>query len=159
MTGCTAARPGLLAEHAPGAAYEQVTSSLEGVNGASTSVRFAGQIQAAIHAHLAWKVRLRTAVLSGTSTMTPELARRDDACAMGSWLYSPCFDERARTSPLYEDVRQAHALFHEAAGDVLQHARDGETAMAGKLMHDAFIPRSDKLVCLLEEWATFVGPN
>ncbi|MDF8335162.1 CZB domain-containing protein [Novosphingobium cyanobacteriorum] len=131
----------------------------EGVEGASTAVRFAGQIQAAIHAHLAWKVRLRAAVLSGTSTMTPEMAKRDDICAMGTWLYSPSFDERAKQGHYFEDVIRAHALFHQAAGEVLHHARNGEKATAGQLMHEAFIPRSDRLVCLLEEWSDFVGPT
>ena len=79
------------------------------------------QINAAIGAHGAWKVRLKAAINTGTCDVTPAVASCDDKCAFGGWLYGPTISQTTRTGVPYQVIRRLHAEFHQCAGQVLTH--------------------------------------
>lgn len=110
------------------------------------------QIDAAIGAHGAWKLRLRTAIRNGESELTPSTVCRDDECAFGKWLYSSEIDPATRAGMPYQVIRRLHAEFHQCAGDVLGQALSGQRALAEAKLEGEFTARSDKLVRALTKW-------
>lgn len=110
------------------------------------------QINDAIGAHGAWKMRLRTAMLTGKSDITPQVAGCDDACAFGKWLKHGTIAPAVKADVPYRVVTRLHAEFHRAAGSVLTHALSGRTGEAGQLMDGEFTERSEKLVKALNKW-------
>lgn len=114
--------------------------------------RLVTQVKTAIDAHLLWKGRLRQAILSPGNGLTPAVASRDDACALGRWLLSADIPDDEKNAAEYQAVRLAHAMFHHAAGQVLETARGGDREAAFRLMGDAFIQLSEELVRLLGAW-------
>ena len=90
--------------------------------------------QAAIQAHAAWKERL-LAVVQGRSQERLEYATvcRDDQCALGKWIHGDG-GRSHRHRPTFTELRDAHAEFHVAAGEVLKEATDGDREQAGKLL-------------------------
>lgn len=114
--------------------------------------QLAQQIDAAIGAHGAWKLRLRTAIAGSPSDVTPQTACRDDACAFGHWLHGADIDAPTRAGMPYQVVRRLHAEFHRSAGEVLTLALAGNRIRATDVMEADFTPRSDKLVRALTKW-------
>ena len=109
-------------------------------------------IREALAAHGAWKLRLKTAVITGQGDVTSHHARCDDRCAFGRWLYGASLDEGQRQTKPYQVVRRLHADFHSSAADVLQAAEQGESARARDLLRDEFEPRSEVLKRALMKW-------
>ncbi|HZV53723.1 MAG TPA: CZB domain-containing protein [Rhodocyclaceae bacterium] len=90
----------------------------------------------AIDAHVKWKERLRDHITGRSQeTITMESVARDDECALGVWLIGEG-SQHYGSVPGFDAVRQAHARFHNCAGDVL--------AMAGR-------GRPDEALRMLEE--------
>lgn len=118
----------------------------------------AEQIQKAISAHGVWKVKLAQAVDAGTVDMTPDQASADNLCPLGLWLYGP-LDAGLRTSPRFEAVRDFHAKFHHAAGEIvaMSHARKRTDALAAMEFGSTFKQMSAKLVIELTAWGDEVG--
>jgi len=114
--------------------------------------RMATQIANVIAAHAFWKGRLRAAATGAHADLTPEIACRDDLCTLGAWLRSAPIVTRYAADPVYRAVCLAHTLFHEAAGDLLASARQGDRVAAFATMQDDFMPLSDDLVGLLRLW-------
>lgn len=110
------------------------------------------QINAAIGAHGAWKVRLKAAINTGTCDITPAVASCDDKCAFGGWLYGSGVSPATRSGVPYQVIRRLHAEFHQCAGQVLTHVTTGNKAGAQQLMDGEFTERSDKLVRALHKW-------
>lgn len=114
----------------------------------------ADQVQKALVAHSAWKVRLAQAIETGGSEFSPKIVRRDDQCALGKWLYS----EIAPTlrGDNYEKVRALHAEFHLAAAGVLTLALEGRKAEAQAAMFTVqdFGRASTRLTIALDAWRT-----
>ncbi len=110
------------------------------------------QINAAIGAHGAWKVRLKAAINTGTCDVTPAVASCDDKCAFGGWLYGPTISQTTRTGVPYQVIRRLHAEFHQCAGQVLTHVTSGNKTGAQQLLDSDFTERSDKLVRALHKW-------
>lgn len=44
------------------------------------------EVQNAIRAHGAWKLRLKTAIATGSSSLKVDDVARDDCCDFGKWL-------------------------------------------------------------------------
>lgn len=110
------------------------------------------QIDAAIGAHGAWKLRLRTAIATGQCEVTPHTAGCDDRCAFGRWLHGPEIDQQTRAGMPYQVIRRLHAEFHTCAGEVLGEALGGQLAAAEARLNGPFAERSDKLVRALMKW-------
>jgi hypothetical protein len=107
-------------------------------------------VDAAIAAHSQWLSRLRKAIGAGSSEFKPEVVRLDDQCALGRWLYDG-FPPSLRGTPVFDQVRQAHARFHEQAAGILALALAGKAKEAEKLMDTKgeFITLSGGLVLKL----------
>ncbi|WP_116114870.1 methyl-accepting chemotaxis protein [Austwickia chelonae] len=93
-------------------------------------------LRAGISAHAAWKKRLRTAIDTGSlpAGVTVQSASRDDVCPFGKWLHSGQADALDRTRAA--ETREAHARFHQAAGQILAEAAAGRRREADALMCD-----------------------
>jgi hypothetical protein len=99
----------------------------------ATDIR--SQVDGAIHAHTQWLVRLQLAIKNATSEFKPEIVKTDNNCAFGKWLYSEIPDEIKKT-PLYEEIKQLHASFHQRAGEILDLALQKKQAEALRLMDE-----------------------
>ena len=122
--------------------------------GAITGATLHEQIPKAITAHGVFKVRLGQMVEAGTSEMTPAVAAADDQCPLGQWLYSG-IDPAAKGNPHYQTVKDLHATFHRAAGDIvaLSAAHKRSDALAAMEMGSTFKQASAKLVIALSAWS------
>ncbi|MFA7584986.1 MAG: CZB domain-containing protein [Novosphingobium sp.] len=110
------------------------------------------EINNAIGAHGAWKMRLRTAIASGRGDVSAADARCDDKCSFGKWLYGPCLDAQAKADLPYRVVKRLHGEFHRAAGDILAHVEHGNMPAAAAAMEGDYAEQSDKLVRALAKW-------
>lgn len=83
--------------------------------------------------HNAWKVKLRQLVLGmGQQELNADTVGVDNACALGKWIYG----EGAKHATLapYEVLRQHHARFHAAAGQVIREYKAGKVETAAKMI-------------------------
>ena len=126
--------------------------------GAITGATVQEQIQKAITAHGVFKVKLGQMIEAGTNEMTPPVAGADDQCPVGQWLYNG-IDPSAKANPGYQNVRELHATFHHAAGEVvtLAAARKRTEALEAMEMGSTFKQASAKLVIALTNWSESLG--
>lgn len=89
---------------------------------------------AAIQAHVLWRVRLE-AYVEGTSTekLNPEIVARDDCCALGKWIYG-AGGTHYGTHPRFPELKEVHACFHKAAGEVVRCVDSGNNEKARELL-------------------------
>ncbi len=109
------------------------------------------QIAKAIGAHGMWKMRLKSAIDTGTGDVDVATARVDDACEFGKWLYGQVSADAQATS-YYGDVKQLHAKFHQVAAHVLELATSGKKGEAEALMAGDYARTSGDLTRKLIEW-------
>lgn len=111
------------------------------------------EIVAAINAHGQWKIRLEKAIETGTSDANPAVARTDNQCAFGKWLYGS-ITPKEKSSPFYNEVKELHAKFHHAAANVLELALLGKKDEAREAMGPAsdYLKTSSKLITTLSRW-------
>lgn len=106
---------------------EQKDESLAGLN-----------LEQVLDAHHLWKDRLK-GVLNGSSDERLEIktVSEDCHCVLGKWIYS---DGKKNYGHLqeYESARQAHAEFHECAGQVLTAHELGDATQAETLLKTKF---------------------
>ncbi|HEX7491636.1 MAG TPA: CZB domain-containing protein [Candidatus Limnocylindrales bacterium] len=121
---------------------------------AITGANLKEQLQKAITAHGVFKVRLGQMVEAGTGEMTAAVAAADNKCPLGEWLYTG-IDASARSTPQYQNVKELHATFHHAAGEIvnLSAAHKRGEALAAMEMGSTFKQASAKLVVALSGWA------
>jgi hypothetical protein len=113
---------------------------------------FVKELNDAIGAHGAWKLKLRTAISLGKSELSPMEVRCDNKCALGKWLYGPGVDATTKSGMPYKVVKRLHAEFHQTAASVLERAMAGQREQASSLLEGEFKERSDKLVRALTKW-------
>ncbi len=117
-----------------------------------TETSMISQINDAVGAHGLWKMRLRAAIRTGTSDITPQAASCDDGCAFGKWLYGSQIIPSQKAGMPYQVIKRLHAEFHRSAGQVMSHALAGRTEQAETIMQEEFAERSEKLVRALAKW-------
>ena len=110
------------------------------------------EIQNAIRTHGMWKFRLKSAITSGKSDVTPEAAGCDDACEFGKWLHNGSMPAEIKNGTPHKVVTRLHAEFHQTAASVLKTALSGDTTRAKGLLDGVFKQQSDKLVSALTLW-------
>jgi hypothetical protein len=112
------------------------------------------QLQKALVAHGAWKVRLQLAIESGAADVTPDTVRLDNRCEFGRWLYGDV-DSQTRATPNWARIRDLHAAFHIAAADVLKLAVSGRKADALNAMslEGDFRHASNQLTIAISQWS------
>jgi len=113
---------------------------------------FIKEINDAIGAHGAWKLKLRTAISVGGSDIEPVTVRCDDRCAFGRWLYGPTIDGHTKSGTPYQVIQRLHAEFHQTAATVLERALAGQKLQATEILDGQFKERSEKLVRALIKW-------
>jgi len=88
----------------------------------------------AIEAHVRWKVRLEAYIAgTGDESLDPEVVSRDDQCMLGKWLYGEGGQSHGE-QPRFQAVKDIHADFHRAAGDVVRTVDAGEPEKAKDLL-------------------------
>ncbi|OYX48900.1 MAG: hypothetical protein B7Y97_09940 [Sphingomonas sp. 32-66-10] len=110
------------------------------------------QVQAAIGAHGAWKLKLSTAVSTGRSDDDPALVCRDDLCRFGLWLHGSDIGPDTRHGKPYQVIRRLHAEFHQSAGAVLDLVKRGDQPGARALFEGEYTERSATLIRALTLW-------
>ena len=110
------------------------------------------EINDAIGAHGMWKMRLRTAINTGTGDFSSADVCRDDRCAFGKWIHGSSIDPATRASVPYQVIRRLHAEFHRTAGEVLACVERGNRPAAEALLAGDYTARSEKLVRGLSKW-------
>jgi len=83
------------------------------------------QIDKAIGAHGAWKVKLKQNI-DGTLPLIPAEVSVDNRCEFGKWLYS--LTGAQASDPHYKEVLALHKAFYSAAGDVVSKVMKGDKA-------------------------------
>jgi hypothetical protein len=109
------------------------------------------QIDKAIGAHGAWKVKLRQNI-DGTLSLVPAEVSVDNRCEFGKWLYSLT---GAQTSdPHYKEVLALHKDFHKTAGKVVTKVMKGDKvgAEASIGLNGTYASASSKLTAKMMEW-------
>jgi hypothetical protein len=112
-------------------------------------MKLSDEIQAAIGAHGAWKLRLRTAVDRGTSAFTVSTVAVDNQCDFGKFL-----QKAATNSEHQHKCRDLHTQFHNAAAGVLQLALAGKKEAANQALgaQSEFTRVSRALTAAMMEW-------
>lgn len=116
-----------------------------------------GEINNAIGAHGAWKLRLKTSIATGRFDDDVHAVSCDDRCAFGKWLHGPGIGAETRAGVPYQVIRRLHAEFHQSAGAVLSHALKGDKGHATELLEGDYAQRSDKLSRALVKWKRELG--
>lgn len=106
----------------------------------------------AMDAHAKWRLRLKTAIATRRSDISPEHAACDDRCEFGKWLYDPQLKPEIRDSVPYRVIRRLHAEFHKTASEALEGALNGQKRWRDKVALETFEGRSDKLNQALLKW-------
>lgn len=109
-------------------------------------------IRKAIGAHGAWKLKLKTALTTGRSELTPQIVGKDDQCEFGRWLYSQGVDAQTRAGMPYKVVKRLHGEFHQIAGRVLELSLSGKRDEATGLLEGDFTQKSETLARALAKW-------
>jgi len=104
------------------------------------------EIQNAIRAHGMWKMRLKTAIKTGSSEISPATVKCDNLCDFGKWLYDDSLPASVRDTQPYKLIKRLHAEFHETASTVLKTALDGNSAKSNALLEGVFTDQSNTLV-------------
>ncbi len=114
-------------------------------------------IDKAIGAHGTWKNRLKAAIDTGQSDLTPDVVATDNQCAFGKWLHSLPAD--VQHSAKCQDVKKLHACFHREAAGVLDLALGGEKekAMECVAFDGGFTKASAQLTQAMLEWKRELG--
>lgn len=110
------------------------------------------EVQNAIRAHGAWKLRLKTAIATGSSTLKIDDVARDDCCEFGKWLYSNKISPATKQGKPYQVIKRLHGEFHQCAGSVLKEVTAGKREAATSLLNGPFTDKSETLVMALGKW-------
>ena len=92
------------------------------------------KISQAISTHRKWKEHLFKAAETGASEFKPSVARADNQCEFGKWLYEQATVEFQQTAQ-YQQAKQIHANFHQEAAHVLEVALQGHKSDATKMLN------------------------
>jgi len=110
------------------------------------------EIQNAIRAHGKWKLRLKSAISTGSSDVGPDVVACDNLCDFGKWLHSDSIPADLRASAPYGVIKRLHAEFHQTAASVLKDALAGNTKQSQALLEGRFDDQSRNLIAVLSKW-------
>ncbi|MBK8440690.1 MAG: CZB domain-containing protein [Rhodobacter sp.] len=118
----------------------------------TTQTEMETTLRNAMDAHAKWKLRLKTAMTTRHSDISPEHAACDDRCEFGKWLYSEQISDETRSSMPFVVVRNLHAEFHQVASVALEGALNGSRRARDDTAREAFDDCSAKLNKALQKW-------
>ncbi|MFA6957235.1 MAG: CZB domain-containing protein [Thermoanaerobaculia bacterium] len=111
---------------------------------------------AAIEAHVEWKMRLRILLDSGEAASAyPDELEAADRCSFGRWLRSD--GRRLESDPVYGALDRFHAEFHRSAATVIHLAAVGERLQAESTLAGEYARNSVNLLSALMELRRRVG--
>ncbi len=110
------------------------------------------ELRNALGAHGIWKLKLRTALNTGSCDSDPATVARDDCCAFGKWLYGDGFDDQTKDGMPYKVVTRLHAEFHKTAAKVIERVKSGQMEAAHETLNGDFALQSKKLTLAIAKW-------
>ena len=118
---------------------------------------FEDEIINAIEEHAAWRVRLSSAIRSGSVDASLSDVRNDNICALGKWLHGSTIP--AHLDPNYIMVRQIHANFHECAARAVGLVLAGNKVQADAMMglEGEYTKISSQLIAAMMKWKQAIG--
>lgn len=122
--------------------------------GWSARLTAAQQIDKAISAHGAWKIKLNKTIKTGKTEVPVEVIASDRQCAFGQWLYDKNLPPAVKSSGRYRSILELHARFHQSAGQIAKYACSGQKKQAEQLIgiEGEFYRCSSELVKTLDLW-------
>jgi hypothetical protein len=110
-----------------------------------TAARHGLNLKHTLDAHLGWIEQLRQ-VLDGKTEQPVAVSAVacDDRCALGRWLHGTG-RQRFGALPEFQELIQAHARFHTAAGLVLIEHKDGQIDKARQVFRNEMRAWSDQV--------------
>lgn len=108
---------------------------------------------AAVSAHIDWKMKLSKYMDNPDGSLKPETVCKDNACALGKWIYGDGMAYKDKYGQQYESLRTSHAEFHQTAGDIIKMIDSGNKMGANKLMSPGgkYTQVSERTVGLIQE--------
>lgn len=102
--------------------------------------------EAAITAHVLWRLRISAILNSGDLTgLDREVVVQDDACDLGKWIYGP--GAIFKDHKVFQDFQECHRGFHASIGTIIALIDIGDLAGARQEMnHGEFSSCSQALV-------------
>jgi Chemoreceptor zinc-binding domain len=82
----------------------------------------------AIAAHGAWKKKLADYLVKRDGSLNPSAAALDSKCPLGEWIHGEGL--KYAKHPEFSALKNEHARFHKAVGDVIHHADAGQSITA-----------------------------
>ena len=79
----------------------------------------------AIQAHANWKMKLSAYIRKPDRSVDAGVLAKDNVCALGKWIYAEGVAFSAL--PEYQELKNSHALFHQAASSIVKKADSGES--------------------------------
>jgi hypothetical protein len=112
------------------------------------------EIKSAIGDHGIWKNKLKSAVDTGKIDVKISTIKSDVHCDFGKWLHGPSTTEKEKNSIHYQKVHDLHAVFHEKAALVAQHAVAGNKVAAMKMLdvNGEYVEASATLTAAMINW-------
>lgn len=117
-----------------------------------TNEQLASELRKAIGAHGAWKLRLRTAAATGSSTQSAQDAGNCCLCDFGKWLTDPMRGGGFAATVQHRVLSRIHNEFHHCAGRVVAAIESKDTVAANQLLDQEFAQLSEHLVSGLNKW-------
>ncbi len=117
------------------------------------------EINKALFAHGAWKMRLRRTITKGDSDLTPDGVKCDDCCAFGKWLKGASSDTSLSELDAFKSVKRLHREFHHAASKVLDEAIHDNKDSAVSMLKGEFGACSQSLIVELITWKRAISKS
>lgn len=106
---------------------------------------------AAINAHIDWKMKLTKYLANPDRTLNSEHVCKDNQCSLGKWIYGD--GQQYNKMNEHSELRATHAEFHQTAGKIIDYIHSGSMDAAHKLLapqgHYSMV--SDRCVELIRE--------
>ncbi len=104
-----------------------------------------------VAAHNSWKQKLRLAISNQAEAdkLNPDEVCKDNACALGKWLYGD--GQVYSRDHEFSDLLARHADFHICAADVVTRCQQGDNNGARKVLAMKFMPLSSEVIDLIHQ--------
>lgn len=105
----------------------------------------------AINTHVTLKTRLQKLIDGDMDAQLDfEALCRDDDCKLGQWLKGPAL-QHFKGNERFDALREKHAAFHSAAGEIVKKVKSNDVAAARKLLTNEYRKASHEVSLALGE--------
>ncbi|MEI8348177.1 MAG: CZB domain-containing protein, partial [Pseudomonadota bacterium] len=77
------------------------------------------KLDKAINDHKYWIVKLANAINQGKCDISTANVKSDRNCEFGKWLYGELQQQQHKGTPLFKEIKEIHAKFHNMAALIL----------------------------------------